>query len=127
MRQHWRPLADKRPIWRRKITGPQNENAPDEPERFPVFLNSRFALGSRGRSNGALCARRNLADLESRETANRNILTELCNGVVHHLTDRHTLVLDEVLFVEAILFVELLHLSGDDALSISAVTSSRRT
>src|SRR5580704_10402533 len=57
-----------------------------------------------------------LAHLEADKSPHGDILAELGNRLCDHLADRHRLVLDVVLLVEAILLIELLHLSGDNAL-----------
>src|ERR1700683_3089298 len=55
--------------------------------------------------------------LEAGEPAHRDILAQLGDGLGHHFPYRGAFVLDEVLLVQAILFVELLHLAADDFLN----------
>ncbi len=59
----------------------------------------------------------NFANLEAGEAPNRDVLAEFGDRLGDLLPDSHRLVLDEVLFVEAALLVELLHLAGDDLLN----------
>src|ERR1700730_16599532 len=56
------------------------------------------------------------ADFEANEAPHRNVLAEVRDGLRDHLADGHRFILDVVLFVEAILFVEFFHLAGDDLL-----------
>src|SRR5262249_14138436 len=80
------------------------------------LLGQRWHAGfvaSAGRGPGTEPA---FADFEPRKAPNRDVLAKLGDGVVHHLADRHALILDEVLFVKAVLFVELFHLAVHDAL-----------
>src|SRR6267143_6939036 len=53
-------------------------------------------------------------DLEPYEAPDRNVFAQLGDRLFNHLADCHALVLDVVLFVEAIFLVELLHLPVDD-------------
>src|SRR6267378_5153283 len=55
-------------------------------------------------------------DLEPYEAPDRNVFAQLGDRLFNHLADCHALVLDVVLFVEAIFLVELLHLPVDDLL-----------
>ncbi len=77
---------------------------------------ARFRGSRRFGGSGRGCAR-DFANLEAGKTADGNIFAELGNGLGDHLTDSLSLVLDEVLFVQAALFVELFHLTGDDLLN----------
>src|SRR5438034_9199445 len=67
------------------------------------------------------------ADLEPREPLDTDVFAEFADGARHHLADRRALVLDVVLFIEAVLFVELFHLAGhdlfDDGLRLSSCHS----
>ena len=74
----------------------------------------RIGLFRRGRSRGGAV---HLADLEPRESAHRDVLAQLRDRLIDQLFDRDAFVLDEMLFVEAILFVEFLHLAADDFLN----------
>src|ERR1700719_2206075 len=56
------------------------------------------------------------ADLEAGEAANGDVFAELGDGLGDFFADGHGLVLDKMLFVEASLLIELLHLTGDDFL-----------
>src|SRR5579863_6540118 len=53
----------------------------------------------------------NFADLEPHKPPDRNILAELRDRLRNHLADCDALVLDVVLFVQAVFFVELFHLA----------------
>src|SRR6266704_3215715 len=54
------------------------------------------------------------ADFKTHEAPDGNIFAQLDDRLTNHLADGHTLVLDVVLFVEAVFLVELLHLTVDD-------------
>src|SRR5882672_8361497 len=56
------------------------------------------------------------ADLEARETPDRNVLAQLGDRLGNHLANRYALVFNVVLFVEAVFLVELFHLAGHDFL-----------
>src|ERR1700735_3493040 len=91
---------------------------------LPRRISMAFAASGLGGRHGYRGARASrdllravaLAPLESRETPDGDVLADLRNRVVDQLLHRHGLVLDEVLFVQAILFVELFHLAGNDLL-----------
>src|ERR1700730_5792283 len=68
--------------------------------------------GRRRRVRSATC----FAPLEAHEAPPRNVFAEVGDRLGDHLADGHGLVLDVVLFVEAILLVELFHLPVDDPL-----------
>src|SRR5580692_10031740 len=75
-----------------------------------------FALRADGRRNwrrfwSRSAGSANLADLEAHEPPDGNVLAKLRDRLRNHLADRDALVLDVVLLVQAVLFVELLHLS----------------
>src|SRR5713101_5123183 len=75
-------------------------------ERLGLLARSNW-LGSAGKRAA------HFAHLEPREPANRNVFAELRDGAVHHLADGLPLVLNVVLFVEAVLFVKFFHFAGD--------------
>src|ERR1700730_13038597 len=56
------------------------------------------------------------ADLEARETPDRNIFTQLGDRLSNHLADRYTFVLNVMLVVEAVFLIELFHVTGHDFL-----------
>src|SRR6202790_1569461 len=56
------------------------------------------------------------ADFEAHEAPHRDVFSELGDRLVDHFADGHGLILDVVLFVQAILLVELFHLAGHDFL-----------
>src|SRR5439155_24809513 len=56
------------------------------------------------------------ADLEAHKAPDRDVFAELGYRLRNHLADSHALVLDVVLFVEAIFLIELFHFSVDDFL-----------
>src|SRR5260370_1765714 len=53
------------------------------------------------------------SDLEPHEAPDRDVFAQFGDRLGNHLADRHALVLDVVLFVQAILLVELFHLPPD--------------
>src|SRR5579859_5405735 len=55
-----------------------------------------------------------LAHLEPRKPLDHDVFAEVRYGLLHHLPDRHALVFDVALLVQAILFVKLFHLAGHD-------------
>src|SRR5579875_1736930 len=87
------------------------------PER-PAGRSARANRKGRSRRLGGLDGRRGsavgFADLETGEAADGNILAELGDGLIDELLDGDALVLDEMLLVQAVFFVELFHLAGDD-------------
>src|SRR5580704_1436075 len=75
-----------------------------------------FALRADGRRNwrrfwSRSAGSANLADLEAHKPPDGYILAEFRDRLGDHLADRDALVLDVVLLVQAVLFVELLHLA----------------
>src|SRR5713226_4925639 len=80
-----------------------------------LFANSRIGLGSR-RFYRRACGSAHFANLTPHDTPHRTVLTEIGDGLGDHFLDGDRLVPDVVLFVEAILLVELLHIPGDDLL-----------
>src|SRR5579885_3008542 len=55
------------------------------------------------------------ANLEAGKALDDDVFAEVGNSLLDHLADGHALILDIVLFVEAILLVELFHFARDDA------------
>src|SRR5712664_281523 len=85
-------------------------------------MNSLLRLDGLGQQRRYRCCIRtttgpaHFAHLEPRETPDRDVLAQLDDGLADHLLDGYALVLDVVLFVEAIFLVELFHLAGHDFL-----------
>src|SRR5260370_9213988 len=81
-------------------------------ERKPASA-LRLQGGGSGRSRGSACC---LANLEAYKAAYGNILAQFRDHLIDELGDRQRFVFDEVLFVEAVLLVELLHFPVYDLL-----------
>src|SRR5690242_16408363 len=54
------------------------------------------------------------ADLKAHEPPDGNVLAELRDRLCDHFADRHALILDVMLLVQAVFLVELFHLSVHD-------------
>src|SRR5579862_1219221 len=74
-----------------------------------------FSVFRRRNGGGWLCAI-GLADLEAGKAADGDVFAHLGYGLVDHFLDGGAFVADEVLLVQAILFVKLFHFAGDDLL-----------
>src|SRR6202158_6166610 len=55
-----------------------------------------------------------LPDLEAGKTTHADVFADLGDHLLDHLANGDTLILDEVLFIEAVLFVKLFQLAGHD-------------
>src|SRR5712692_9762695 len=67
-----------------------------------------------GRFRPGACRAANFTDLEPHEAPDGNVFTQLDDRLADHFADRHALVLDVVLLVQAVLFVEFFHLAAHD-------------
>src|SRR5260370_14848706 len=81
-------------------------------ERKPASAH-RLQGGGSGRSRGSTCC---LANLEAYKAAYGNILAQFRDHLIDELGDRQRFVFDEVLFLDAVLLVDLLHFPVYDLL-----------
>ena len=105
-------------------------NAPDDAERRRALRPADFRTRSEGvpakkkprllirgfRTLGSRGSAIHLPDLEPRKTPDGDVFTQLGDSLVDKLLHRGAFILDEVLFVEAVFFVEFFHLAVDDLL-----------
>src|ERR1700728_2237821 len=69
-------------------------------------------LGRRTRTRRGVA----LANLEASKSTQGDVLTHFGDGLINEFLDGNAFVLDKVLLVKAVFFVELFHLSGNDLL-----------
>src|SRR5712691_4158282 len=107
------PHSAKRPE-RKRALGPARSALKDCGWKVCSLLDGRCRNGRRFRSRPGRCAASLFADLEAHETPDGNVFAQFRDRLRDHLADRDALVLDVVLFIEAVLLVELFHFSADD-------------
>src|SRR5229473_8722148 len=91
-----------------------NKKAPrPKPGRSKRFLKRESGFDRRRNRRRLRPARScHFANLEPREPLDADVFAKLRHGASHHLANRGALVLDIVLFVEAVVLVEFFHLTS---------------